>query len=230
MNFFENANLTKRFLGLALRGAEWVLWLLVALSVISIAIIFYKGIYFLLLNAPVDSFLAKLRQFLRIGDLEGARKLAKSTPGVEAKMVLAGLRENNIAAMEDAMLAEKIRMRVQLEKNLSFLGTLGSNAPFIGLFGTVLGVIQAFNELKKPVENKAGDVMGGVMTGISEALVATAVGLLVAIPAVVAYNFYNRVVRRKAAQMDATLQNVLGMLKDTKEPFSGSIPEAVGGK
>ncbi len=147
MNFFKNIQLTEQFLKLALKGAEWVLWLLVALSIFSLAIIIYKGIYFITLRAPLDAFISRIRQLIRSRNLDGARKLAEMTPGVEAKVILAGLRETTLGTMEDSMLAEKIRMKMQLEKSLAFLGTLGSNAPFIGLFGTVLGIIQAFHNL-----------------------------------------------------------------------------------
>ena len=95
------------------------------------------------------------------------------------------------ADIEAATEGAKAREKLRLERNLAFLATLGSNAPFVGLFGTVLGIIKAFHDL-------AGNQAGGpsvVMAGISEALVATAVGLMVAIPAVVAFNYFNRRVR-----------------------------------
>ena len=88
--------------------------------------------------------------------------------------------------------------RLSLERRITFLGTLGANAPFIGLFGTVLGIISAFHNL-------AGNVKGGpsvVMSGISEALVATALGLLVAIPGVIAYNYFVRRVKRIMVQAE----------------------------
>ena len=85
------------------------------------------------------------------------------------------------------------RGRLEYERRLAFLGTLGNNAPFIGLFGTVLGVIRAFFDLAR---NPAAGGAGSVMSGISEALVATAVGLFVALPAVVAYNLFQRALRR----------------------------------
>jgi biopolymer transport protein ExbB len=82
------------------------------------------------------------------------------------------------------------------------LGTLGNNAPFIGLFGTVLGIIRAFADLA--VANKAGtNTAGTVMAGISEALVATAVGLFVAIPAVLAYNIFQRLLKRVIGRSSA---------------------------
>jgi biopolymer transport protein ExbB len=89
--------------------------------------------------------------------------------------------------------------RTRLERGLTALATLGSNAPFIGLFGTVLGIIQAFGSL-------ASQTSGGttsVMAGISEALVATAIGLFVAIPAVIAYNIFARRLRLVLAECDS---------------------------
>ena len=77
--------------------------------------------------------------------------------------------------------------RSRLEQGLTVLATLGSNAPFIGLFGTVLGIIQAFAALGAH-QNNASDIM----VGISEALIATAIGLFVAIPAVIAFNVFTR--------------------------------------
>ncbi len=78
--------------------------------------------------------------------------------------------------------------RKKFEAGLLFLGTLGNNAPFIGLFGTVLGIVTAFRELGA---NSMG-AMGNVMSGIAEALIATAVGILVALPAVVFYNVFQK--------------------------------------
>ena len=79
--------------------------------------------------------------------------------------------------------------RKSFEAGLLFLGTLGNNAPFIGLFGTVLGIVTAFRELRAAARRRA---MGNVMGGIAEALVATAVGILVALPAVIAYNVFQK--------------------------------------
>jgi biopolymer transport protein ExbB len=101
---------------------------------------------------------------------------------------------------------------MKLERRLAFLGTLGNNAPFIGLFGTVIGVVQAFEELGKQGMNtaQAAGVAApqAVMASIAEALVATAVGLAVAIPAVAAFNFYQRHTRSVLGNTDA-LSNVL---------------------
>jgi biopolymer transport protein ExbB len=118
------------------------------------------------------------------------------------------------------MAGAKARERHRLERNLAFLGTLGSNAPFIGLFGTVIGIIKAFHDLAK---NQAGGVTV-VMAGISEALVATAVGLLVAIPAVVAFNYFNRRVRTKMTEVDWMAHLALAEL-EAESASSTSTPK-----
>ncbi|NPA13331.1 MAG: MotA/TolQ/ExbB proton channel family protein [Aquificae bacterium] len=87
---------------------------------------------------------------------------------------------------------DPITLKLELEKRLGILATFGNNAPFIGLFGTVLGIIKAFHDLG--TSNEFG--VRVVMTGISEALVATAMGLFVAIPSVIAYNYFVRRVKK----------------------------------
>ena len=95
-----------------------------------------------------------------------------------------------------------------MERGLSILATVGSNAPFLGLFGTVLGIIQAFNDL---AENTA-EASEAVMAGISEALVATAIGLLVAIPAVVLYNGFSRWVKGRLGRSESLADLVLARM------------------
>ena len=104
------------------------------------------------------------------------------------------------------------RERPRYERFLSFLGTLGSNAPFIGLFGTVLGIIKPFADLGN-VTLKGAAIQQTVMRGISEALVATAVGLAVAIPAVIAYNRYADQVSRLELRYDAFMEEFSTILQ-----------------
>jgi biopolymer transport protein ExbB len=168
-------DITASFLAFTLLGATWVLWLLVALSVLSIAVMIERAWFFARHRVDARILAADMRELL---DLEHE---APSADAVNA-----------------ALSGAKSRERQRFERRLAFLGTLGSNAPFIGLFGTVLGIIKAFHDL-------AGNQAGGaqvVMAGISEALVSTAVGLLVAIPAVVAYNTFNRLVRKHMGQVE----------------------------
>ncbi len=82
-----------------------------------------------------------------------------------------------------------IKKKKELDRSMYYLGTLGSNAPFIGLFGTVIGVLVAFHQLSEGTDKGS---MNNVMGGIAEALITTGVGLFVAIPAVVAYNWFQK--------------------------------------
>jgi biopolymer transport protein ExbB len=107
--------------------------------------------------------------------------------------------------------------RLKLEKRLAFLGTLGNNAPFIGLLGTVIGIVAAFDELSKVKMAAASGATQlapeAVMGRISEALVATAIGILIAIPAVAAYNAFQRVVRGTVANTEALGHMLLSYLR-----------------
>jgi biopolymer transport protein ExbB len=208
-------HITERFLAFTLLGAEWVLWLLVVCSIVSFAIMIERGFYFLTHGVDVEALGSELRRLLSKGHLSEARARFKANNTTEMIVIAAGLEEieRGTEAVAEAMYGQKARERMRLERNLAFLGTLGNNAPFIGLFGTVLGIIRAFHELSG---NQAGGGQGGaavVMAGISEALVATAVGLMVAIPAVIGFNYFNRRVRQTLANVDSLAHVVLAQLK-----------------
>lgn len=212
-------NLTEKFLDVALLGAEWVLWLLVALSVVSVYVMLERFLFFRSVAGADTSLRRPLRAALAEGDFEQAEKLVRNAEGSGGRIVsemLVGSRRGK-AAVEGAMNAVRAEEKVRLERNLAYLGTLGANAPFIGLFGTVLGIIQAFNELGRSGVNPGGQQSAAVMAGISEALVATAVGLLVAIPAVVAYNVFQRRVKRTLAEADALANISLGAILSQDE-------------
>ncbi|MFZ5447780.1 MAG: MotA/TolQ/ExbB proton channel family protein [Thermodesulfobacteriota bacterium] len=183
-------DITKALLNMALGGSAWVLWLLLALSVVSLAIIFDKALTFYRYRFDLEPFVAEIEPLLRQKDWPSVMSCCEAQPGMEARVLEAGLREipRGKAAVQDIMEGERVRVALFLGRRLSFLGTMGANAPFIGLFGTVLGIIHAFKDLAL-TEGGGGPA---VMAGIAEALVATAVGLLVAIPAVMMYNFFHR--------------------------------------
>jgi biopolymer transport protein ExbB len=209
-------HITEHFLAFTLLGAEWVLWLLIFLSVISFAIMIERAWFFATHRLDTATLESELRRLLAENKLNEARARVQHSPTVEAGVIRAGLAEveRGHEAVGAALFGAKARQRLRLERNLAFLGTLGNNAPFIGLFGTVLGIIKAFHDL---AGNQAGGV-AVVMSGISEALVSTAVGLLVAIPAVVGFNFFNRRVRATIANVDSLAHVVLAQLKGEDEP------------
>ena len=182
-------NIVQAILKIALLGSSWVLWLLLALSVLSFGIALER-IYVFRKRARTggDELEAELQKFLDQDDAEGAEKVLAESGTFDGAVVLKAFkkRDGGARAFDAVLEGELGRRRLELEKGLNFLGTMGSNAPFIGLFGTVIGVIVAFHELGSAAA-RAG-AMGNVMSGIAEALVATGVGLFVAIPAVIAYN------------------------------------------
>ncbi|HEY2405003.1 MAG TPA: MotA/TolQ/ExbB proton channel family protein [Polyangiaceae bacterium] len=201
---------------LALLGASWVLYLLLALSVLSIGIMIERWWYFRAHAGNTDDLADALLNHLKAGDQRGADELLKRSSSIEAAVLLPALAwldggPDSFAEALDAALAKK---RAEMEKGLTFLGTLGNNAPFIGLLGTVIGVIQAFHMLGNGAgtqQNQAA--MGGVMSSISEALVATGVGLLVALPAVVGYNLAQKRVGQVETNVGIIAKQVLALLK-----------------
>jgi len=207
-------DLTQKFLQFALVGAEWVLWLLVGLSVISVYIMLERFLFFRQIAGQDTALRRNLLAAIADGDTTRARKLASASPGTGARMVVEMLDNEGRgpAAVEAALNGARSEEKLRLERNLSFLGTLGANAPFIGLFGTVLGIIRAFKDLADSGLKAGGESSEAVMAGISEALVATAVGLLVAIPAVVAYNVFQRKVKRTMGEAEALAQSALGLM------------------
>jgi biopolymer transport protein ExbB len=186
--------MNEAFKALALVGDIWVLWVLLAASVISVGVVLERWWTFKKNKINFPPFLEELGKRLDRNDPVAARQLARNTGGVESKVALAGLLvlSKGSASVEEAMTSRLVLERTQLEKNLIVLGTLGNNAPFIGLFGTVLGIIKAFNDLAVT----GGSGASVVMSGVSSALIATAFGILVAIPAVIANNYFQTRLRR----------------------------------
>lgn len=184
----------------ALMGGEWVLYILIALSFWCVAVIWDRFFLFRAKARDAERLGKKVPELLAAGKFEEVRKLVEGNHSSEASVLRAGLSHLDLPpeALEQVLESRRIQERLDLEKDLLVLGTLGNNAPFIGLFGTVLGIIKAFNDLA--VAGTSGS--GVVMRGVSEALVATAVGLLIAIPAVAAYNYFQGKIKRSLANAD----------------------------
>jgi biopolymer transport protein ExbB len=144
-------------------------------------------------------------------DIKGTLKRLEDQKGIAAKVARTALAEaeRGPQAVDEAATSAMIRERLQMERNLAFLGTVGNNAPFVGLFGTVIGIIQAFHHLSLNTQGGAATVMAG----ISEALVATAIGLLVAIPAVAAFNIFQRRIKVVLGDADAVVHVLMAGLK-----------------
>jgi len=184
--------ISERLLELSLIGAEWVLWLLFALSLYSIAVLADRVILYTRTREKIAELEPGLTAALTNGDLDGARQQVKQDSLVR-NVLRAGLDaissgKRDPGTVEQTMMGALSRERARYEARLTPLATIGNNAPFIGLFGTVLGIIQAFHQLGKLDASQAASNQL-VMSSISEALVATGVGIMVAIPAVAAFNW-----------------------------------------
>lgn len=195
-------------------GAAPIMFLMLALSVASIAVILERVFTFARRREDAASLGRDLRAYLVEGDLEGARARMDSSPSPEAAVLAAGLAHasRGPAAAEQAMAGATTSERLLLEQRLAFLGTLGNNAPFIGLLGTVIGIVMAFDRLGESGSAGRATVPSEVMSSIAEALVATALGLAVAIPAVVAFNYFQRRIRVFVGQADALGRELLAHL------------------
>jgi biopolymer transport protein ExbB len=195
-------------------GSRWVLWLLIGLSLAAITVMIERLWFFIQERAPRER-LASMMGALRkdgpaaaLGKLKGARSMEAAVARACLEQAPAGA-----DAVDEVRAAVVEQERARYEKRLAFLGTLGNNAPFVGLFGTVLGIIRSFHDLS------GGSMQNSqlVMAGIAEALVATGVGLIVALPAVAAYNAAMRHVETAVGASDATAHEILAYLKTQRE-------------
>jgi biopolymer transport protein ExbB/TolQ len=187
-------------LALALTGGDWVIWALLASSVAAVAAIVDRFQLLRAESAALAALRAPLLAALEEDDLAAAKKALAAGPGAAARALSEALAASarGPEAAHECLAAALSDEKRRLEARLLWLGTLGNNAPFIGLFGTVLGVIKAFHDLAA-----AGAGPEVVMSGLSEALVATAVGLLVALPCVFAFNALQKRARDLLSETEA---------------------------
>lgn len=200
-------------------GAAKIMYLMLGLSIFSVAIILERAWFFFRSSDDLERLARQLDAHLESGDIEGAMRRMKASRSAEAAIALTGLMKapRGAEAAAEAMIGATAAARMKLERGLAYLGTLGNNAPFIGLFGTVIGIIVAFDHLG--AAGQAGGAAASttasadVMASIAEALVATAIGLAVAIPSVAFYNYFQRRIKATVANTEALTRIVLAWLK-----------------
>lgn len=194
-------NLISTLENMMLVGAEWILYFLIILSVVIFAIAIERWVYFKKTQTNFKSFSAWLSKSLLESNFEEIQKICVQKHTPEATLVVAALTLKNQGsdALEHHLNLVINNLKHDMDRGILAIGTVGSNAPFIGLLGTVFGVIQAFHQLS--ITGAGGN--SAVMSGISEALVATGVGLLVAIPAVVLFNTFQRIVKTRVSNLEA---------------------------
>ena len=213
-------------------GVSWILWLLAGLSAASLLLAVERWLFLRARDADLETFARALAEPLGARDWPAAIARLEAHPSTATAIAASGLKLADLgpASVDKAMQSTVAIERRKLERGLAFLGTLGNNAPFVGLFGTVVGVIHAFEELGHAAPahgaSAAGQVASqAVMASIAEALVATAVGLLVALPAVAAYNYFQRRVNGILAGSEALSNLVLAYL--SAEPARSEVHRAV---
>lgn len=202
--------LSKAFVEFAQLGADWVLLLLIGLSVISVGVMIDRFLWFRGRDIETERVNRELRGAFERDELERLEAKYKDDPAIAVQVALRGLaeRDRGPEAVAEAMHGERARWRRSADKHLIILGTLGNNVPFIGLFGTVLGVMSAFVELK----SNTAEAQAHTLDLIAEALAATAVGLMVAIPAVIAYNYFSRRLKLVLGGADECAHQVLALV------------------
>ena len=204
-------NIQQKLTGFAMMGATWIMLLLVALSVAGLAVALERAISLIRSSENIRRLRAQVLALIRGGDLAGAKARLDRSPSHEAKVISAGLQDldDGSASAEERMSGAIQIAKLRMEKRLAFLGTLGANAPFLGLLGTVIGIIRAFHSLN----DSAGKVTAGLMAEVGEALVATAIGILVALPAIAFFNTFQRIIKGRLARAEAFGKDVLALLK-----------------
>lgn len=203
--------MTDNFFAIAQVAHTVTLGLLILLSVLSLAFILER--FFSLTKIKIESarISERLKDILQSNRLSELEDLAKDRKSLEGRGLSYGLRhihERGINGLEEIFSAYALNERPGLEKYLSFLATVGSNAPFIGLLGTVFGIMDAFRGMAQ----SQGDATA-VMLGISKALTATAIGLMVAIPAVIAYNYFQKQVKGVMQNLESVKELCLAYAK-----------------
>ncbi len=184
-------------------SANFILYFMGFLSIVSFAIIAERFLTLRKLGANSKTLEKKFREVIETQSPEKVATLTQYQDAVEGRALVYGLnhiqKNDSAAGLDELFSSFKSMEKPKLEGNLYILGTIASNAPYIGLLGTVMGIMKAFNDLG----NAPGQGNEVVMSGIAHALVSTAVGLALAIPAVIAFNFFQKKVSLILTNIDS---------------------------
>jgi len=196
----EPMEITNFLVNFAVVGGDWIILLLLILSCISLAFIIERYILFSRWERETQKLWQSFNHCLCNLKLEDVQRISTTLQTPLANLINVAIQAMPFGYLkiEGALEAERILLKLSLDKRLAFLGTLGSNAPFIGLFGTVMGIVHAFKVL-----GTTGHGGAQIMAAIAEALVATALGLFVAIPCTLSYNYFKKKENDLLAYADA---------------------------
>lgn len=212
-----------------LNQGGFTLWLLVFCSVLLVGVIFERWYKIKSLIIDHEWLLAQMAYFLQEGNKTRALDFCQQVPGCLPRVFEIGLnrydrRQEDIESAMGTAITEQVHL---LDKNLGIVGTLAVIAPFIGLFGTVMGIIRSFEDIAK----KGASNPSVVSAGVAEALIATAAGLFVAIVSVVGFNYFKGRTRLAAQQMQVAASKLVEMilLARDKKPFPEDLRPPTGG-
>jgi biopolymer transport protein TolQ len=201
--------------------AQVVLFILLIFSIMSWSIILTKWAAIKRARAQSGKFLRAFRKTQRLQDIAAISDQFKPSPLVavfdNAYDEFRRQGDSNIPAVQRAAQIGASEELTRLERRLPWLATTGAVAPFVGLFGTVWGIIDAFNGLG----DAGAATLRAVAPGISEALITTAAGLFAAIPAVIAYNQFTHSMREFGARMDDFAMELLNFIERTTGVHTG---------
>jgi biopolymer transport protein ExbB len=188
-----------------IRGG-WVMYPLLAFSVITWAVVMERAFVYLTLRPRLTRLAQSVVQALKAGDTASARQICHSEKPYVAEVFL-GTLDNKKTREYSERITERNRIRLMayFKKNLWILATVGSSAPFIGLLGTVMGILRAFHSMSEKGTGGFTVVAGG----ISESLIATAAGLIVAIIALITYNIFVTAANQTVSGLKLTLEELL---------------------
>lgn len=204
--------LTEKIFAVAHVVDQVLLWILVFLSFLSLGMILERLFNLRKVSKESSRVREQIKHSLQNHQSEFFEDLARDPLSFEGRMAnyaLKHIKESGTKGLEEFFNTNILTMKPELERFLGFLATVGSNAPYLGLLGTVLGIMKAFNDLAQSPE--AGQQT--VMAGISLALVATAAGLFVAIPAVVGYNYFGKQVKSIVQSLESVKELGLSYAK-----------------
>ena len=193
-------------------SAHGILYIMGVMSVLSVAIMIERYVALKKVGASSNTMAKGLRAAIESQELEQLETFSKDETSIEGRALGHGLKfvkKNGPDGLDELFSSYKTIEKPGLEKNLNLLGTIASNAPYVGLLGTVMGIMKAFNDLA----NAPGQGNEVVMAGIAHALVSTAIGLAVAIPAVMAFNFFQKKVGLVLNNIDAARDLCLAYTK-----------------
>ncbi|MFH1540573.1 MAG: MotA/TolQ/ExbB proton channel family protein [Elusimicrobiota bacterium] len=195
------------FFQLVSKGGYTIIILIIC-SVILIAVLIEKFISLSRIKNPTRKEIDEMKSVIESGDIKTVVEISQKSKMFLGDVLIEGLKNKNGIAIKEAVLRKISQKILLLEKHLFIIGTIGVISPFVGLLGTVLGIMRAFHDLGKYGTGNPSIVSAGV----SEALITTAAGLLIAIPSVMFYNYFLKKINHISCDIENTAFEILHSL------------------